>query len=143
MTKAHAFLLLGGLEGIDGFVDSAGMEALIPMLSAIGVPTTMHTWDKWQDALPEMRALPADCKTIVIGYSGGGSRATWVANSARWAVNRLERSPIHLMVLYDPSPSWQMEPVGQQRDPGTVLPQPQPDDAVSIRLARGRCPHGR
>jgi hypothetical protein len=105
MTKAHAFLLLGGLEGIDGYVDSAGMEQLIPMLSAIGVPTTTHTWTTYTEELPEMRALPADVLRIVIGYSGGGSRATWLANT-------LPMPRIDLMVLYDPSPTWQMRLVG-------------------------------
>jgi hypothetical protein len=40
---------------------------------------------------------------VVIGYSGGGSRATWLADG--------ELIIIDLMVLYDPSPSWQMKPV--------------------------------
>jgi hypothetical protein len=38
----------------------------------------------------------------VVGYSGGGSRATWLANSVL-------HKPIDLMVTYDPSPSWQMQ----------------------------------
>jgi pimeloyl-ACP methyl ester carboxylesterase len=48
--------------------------------------------------------LPKDDLVIVIGYSGGGSRATWLAN--------LPAKPkIDLMVLYDPSPTWQMKAI--------------------------------
>jgi len=106
MTAVHAFLLLGGLVGIDGYADSAGMEQLIPMLKAIGVETSIYTWDHYADALPEMSALPADCRRTVIGYSGGGSRATYLANEMRGPPR------IDLMVLYDPSPRWQMQAIG-------------------------------
>jgi pimeloyl-ACP methyl ester carboxylesterase len=34
---------------------------------------------------------------VVIGYSGGGSRATWLANEHKQLM-------LNLMVLYDPSP---------------------------------------
>ena len=106
LSKAHAFLLLGGLEGVDGYVDSAGMMELIPMLKAIGVETTVHDWEQYAAVLPELGPGPGvNLLRIVIGYSGGGSRATWLAN--------LPQQPrIDLMVLYDPSPSWQMEPIG-------------------------------
>jgi hypothetical protein len=38
----------------------------------------------------------------VVGYSGGGSRATWLANSVL-------HKDIDLIVTYDPSPKWQMQ----------------------------------
>jgi hypothetical protein len=44
-------------------------------------------------------------KIVVIGYSGGGSRATWLANMP-------SKPQIDLMVHYDPSPRWQMKPIG-------------------------------
>jgi hypothetical protein len=53
---------------------------------------------------------------MVIGYSGGGSRATWLAN--------LPAKPkIDLMVLYDPSPTWQMKAIYANVKKATMLPQ--------------------
>ncbi len=43
-------------------------------------------------------------RPVLIGYSGGGSRATWVAGA-------VYPRPIKLLVAYDPSPWWQMTPL--------------------------------
>ena len=68
---------------------------------------TCWTWGNWYEAAKSIAIskLPKD-KLVVIGYSGGGSRATDVANSFMRALQ------IDLMVLYDPSPKWQMNPIG-------------------------------
>ena len=52
----------------------------------------------------EISRLPLEDKKVLIGYSGGGSRAIWAANSLAYV-------KIDLLVLYDPSPTWQMTPI--------------------------------
>ena len=52
----------------------------------------------------EISRLPLEDKTALIGYSGGGTRAIWAANSLAYV-------KIGLLVLYDPSPTWQMTPI--------------------------------
>jgi hypothetical protein len=55
--------------------------------------------------------LPKDDIVIVIGYSGGGAKATWVANGyfgGSYPKDALPRPRIDLMILYDPSPTWSM-----------------------------------
>lgn len=106
MIRAH--LLFGGVLGPDGVFDSAGMYALASMLGKIpGVTCRDYFWNNWQAAAQAIADEASSDKTIVIGYSGGGSRATWIANSGEPG----KRPRIDLMVLYDPSPSWQMEPI--------------------------------
>jgi hypothetical protein len=62
-----------------------------------------YTWADWITAANRIWARPSDdARVAVVGYSGGGSRATWLANSVL-------HKPIDLMVTYDPSPSWQMQ----------------------------------
>jgi hypothetical protein len=62
-----------------------------------------YTWRDWVTAANNIWALPAeDTKVVVVGYSGGGSRATWLANS-------ILHKTIDLIVTYDPSPVWQMQ----------------------------------
>jgi len=106
MSK-RVYLLLGGIElntGSDGWVTSAGMRVLETMLAPIPVHTDI--WGNWQHIMPLHNPQPGD-KTIIVGYSGGGSRATWLANERVYPPLIID-----LMVLYDPSPRWQMEPVG-------------------------------
>jgi len=95
------YILLGGFFGPDGWVTSAGFLGLASQLKPFGTVKT-YTWDRYLDALGDIRKLPFNEKVVVAGYSGGGSRATWLANDGK-AV------PIDLMVLYDPSPPWQMK----------------------------------
>jgi hypothetical protein len=99
-------LLLGGLSTFgDGVITSAGMYGLARQLREISSKVRVTTWN-WVDWDKAGRALTADlpAKKIVIGYSGGGSRATWLAN-------KYQETIIDLMVLYDPSPIWQMQPI--------------------------------
>lgn len=114
---AAVHILLGGIGdpilgfpgGWDGPVTSEGLIYLGNQLATIpGVSVTMRDWGDYVQLAP----LIADehdrgIKTAVIGYSGGGSRATWLANTPS---NKIWL-PIDLIVGYDPSPSWQMTPL--------------------------------
>lgn len=102
--NAHCYILLGGFFGADGFITSAGMYGLKAMLSDI-VPCSVYQWADYHSAANAI-ATDKPSKVIVIGYSGGGSRATWLADDNHQQI-------IDLMVLYDPSPRWQMVPIGQ------------------------------
>ena len=101
MKRIH--VILGGLWGPDGPVSSFGMSTLANQLAPYGEIYT-HTWDRWTDCYDTIRANKDD-KQIVIGYSGGGSRATWIAN-------RVPTVRIDLMIALDPSPSWQIKDIG-------------------------------
>ncbi len=95
------------MPGPDGYLTSAGMFGLRSMI-AVAFPVAKINTYQWSS----FAAAAADIKDnessliIVIGYSGGGSRATWLANLP-------SRPKVDLMVLYDPSPSWQMKPIGK------------------------------
>lgn len=105
-TGVQVYLLLGGLVGTDGTVTSAGMFHLATMLRQLPDTTvTTYNWSSWPDAYKAILANQGKAKIVVIGYSGGGSRATWLANMPT-------RPQIDLMVSYDPSPRWQMKPIG-------------------------------
>jgi hypothetical protein len=108
-AKKHVFLLLGGLSFMNGWaasVASAGMLRLQSSLAALpDVEVTQYDWRSFKEAGDDIVLLPKGDIAIVIGYSGGGSRATWLAN--------LPSEPkIDLMILYDPSPSWDMKVIG-------------------------------
>lgn len=98
----HIFVLLGGLYGIDGWVDSTGMVSLASRLSKMD-NTVVRTfpWSDFEQVTREVNEVPVTDKVVLVGYSGGGSRATWIANSARRAIN--------LIIAYDPSPTWQVQ----------------------------------
>jgi pimeloyl-ACP methyl ester carboxylesterase len=105
-TGVQVYLLLGGLLGTDGMVTSAGMFHLATMLRELPDTTvTTYNWSSWPDAYRAILANQGKAKIVVIGYSGGGSRATWLANMPT-------KPQIDLMVSYDPSPRWQMKPIG-------------------------------
>jgi pimeloyl-ACP methyl ester carboxylesterase len=105
ITSVQVFLLLGGLVGTDGTVTSAGMFRLANMLRELPDTTvTTYNWNSWPDAYKAILANQGKAKIVVIGYSGGGSRATWLANMP-------SKPQIDLMVHYDPSPRWQMKPI--------------------------------
>ena len=105
VKSVQVYLLLGGLVGSDGSVTSAGMFKLAKMLRALPDTTvTIYTWDKWAEAYKTILANEGKAKIVVVGYSGGGSRATWLANMP-------SKPQIDLMVYYDPSPKWQMKPI--------------------------------
>ena len=100
----YAYVLLGGLAGTDGYLDSNGMLLLAGRIASMpNVWVETYPWSNWVEAANRLWAGPSkDDKVVVVGFSGGGSRATWLANSV---LNK----PIDLMVTYDPSPSWQMQ----------------------------------
>jgi hypothetical protein len=101
------YLLLGGLfGGWDAYIPfiNNGMFDLRDKLNAAGFAVTTYTWGDWQVAQNDISTFNANrltdssgAKIIVIGFSGGGSRASYIT------------SPVDLMVLYDPSPAWQMK----------------------------------
>ena len=98
----YAYVLLGGLAGTDGYLDSNGMLLLAGRIASMpNVWVETYPWSNWVEAANRLWARK-DGKVVVVGFSGGGSRATWLANSVL-------HKPIDLMVTYDPSPSWQMQ----------------------------------
>jgi hypothetical protein len=104
-------ILLGGMTG--GVADlipptNTGMFALRNMLSDLpNVDVQTWTWGNWREVAIDLDGtLPKD-KIVVIGYSGGGSRATDLAN---WMFLNTHVH-IDLMVLYDPSPADQMQTI--------------------------------
>jgi pimeloyl-ACP methyl ester carboxylesterase len=106
IRTVQVYLLLGGLVGSDGTVTSAGMFHLANMLRGLPDTTvTTYNWNNWPAAYQAILANQGRAKIVVIGYSGGGSRATWLANMP-------SKPRIDLMVHYDPSPRWQMKPIG-------------------------------
>ena len=105
-AKKNVYLLLGGLQGVDGWVTSAGMFGLRSSLAALpDVTVTTYDWLSYKKVAEDIALLPKDDIVIVIGYSGGGARATWVANLP-------SKPQIDLMVVYDPSPPWGMQVIG-------------------------------
>jgi hypothetical protein len=100
----YVYILMGGFVGLDGYMDSNGMLLLARRIAKI--PYTWvetYPWENWVSAANRLWARPTKAaKVVVVGYSGGGSRATWLANSVL-------HKPIDLMVTYDPSPKWQMQ----------------------------------
>lgn len=105
-VKKHVYLLLGGLQGKDGWVTSAGMYGLRSSLAALpDVTVTTYDWPSYKKVAADIALLPQDEIVIVIGYSGGGAKATWLANMPA-------KPHIDLMIVYDPSPSWGMQVIG-------------------------------
>ena len=102
----NAYILLGGLTGsLIDYPVNLGLLGLRRRLQQNNVICFTYPWGNWQRAGDDIAAHAGLAATIVIGHSGGGSRATWLAN---W-----RNPPIDLMVLYDPSPGAQMRPVGR------------------------------
>lgn len=106
--KVNAYILLGGLLGnaLDAPTD-LGMYSLNRQLAAIaGVSPQTYFWGSWESALQDMSKVvtrrPREAIAL-IGYSGGGTRATYLATATKMIID--------LMVLYDPSPRWQMKPI--------------------------------
>jgi pimeloyl-ACP methyl ester carboxylesterase len=108
MTQKKVYMLLGGLVGPDGAVlapvENSGMLVIQGELRVMGCELHVETWDQWAKFVPLIGPASAAYKNILIGYSGGGWRATTLANSTR--------AQIDLLILIDPSPEWKMEPVG-------------------------------
>lgn len=114
-AKKHVYLLLGGINSTDGWLTSAGMFGLRSSLAALpDVEVTTYEWASFKKAADDIASLPQDDIVIVIGYSGGGAKATWLANGyfgGSYPKDALPRPQIDLMILYDPSPTWSMMPI--------------------------------
>jgi hypothetical protein len=112
MAKKHVYLLLGGIESWDGWMTSAGMFGLRSSLAALpDVEVHTYEWASFRKAADDIASLPPDDILIVIGYSGGGAKATWLANGyfgGSYPKDARPRPQIDLMILYDPSPTWSM-----------------------------------
>jgi hypothetical protein len=105
-VQKHVYLLLGGLQGKDGWVTSAGMYRLRSSLAELpDVTVTTYDWPSYTKVAADIALLPKEDIVVVIGYSGGGAKATWLANLP-------SKPQIDLMVLYDPSPPWGMQVIG-------------------------------
>jgi hypothetical protein len=99
----RVYVLLGGMWGPDGYVFSRGMIGLAGRIAEIpGVSADVRVWSDYPAVAREIARLPAGERVVLVGYSGGGSRATWIADA-------LGNRPIDLIVAYDPSPKWQMK----------------------------------
>lgn len=120
----HVTMLNGGFFGIDGTLFCQGMLALKTRIEQrFGVGVMLYDWAFWQraEASFKTRSLKAAGKrtilkraegllkaqaaaggvNVVVAYSGGVSRLTW-----------MDDPPIDELICYDPSPRWQMEPIG-------------------------------
>ncbi len=119
MHHAKVFLLLGGLVGFDGDVTSAGMFKLEHMLEELpGVSVKSYAWSSFMTAAYDVQMTKT--LKVVVGYSGGGSRATWLANA-------IPMTMIDLMVLYDPSPWWETHPIGHNVKQGICYHNTKPE----------------
>ncbi len=100
------YTILGGFIGFDGYVTSAGLYGLNHQIEEKFpyAKITTYTWSEYRKVGFTIAEYQRD-RHAVIAYSGGGSRATWLANVFR---SRM----IDRMILYDPSPHWQMMPIG-------------------------------
>jgi pimeloyl-ACP methyl ester carboxylesterase len=114
MTIKHVYMLLGGMFGPDGVVlapiENSGMIVMQAQLKNMGCDIRVETWDNWMRFLSMIGPESAGDKNILIGYSGGGTRATWLASKD---VHGHTKPHIDLMILIDPSPSYQMHAVGK------------------------------
>ena len=101
----HCYILEGGIWGVDGIVDSTGMVSLANRIKAMfpQIQTETHYWSSYVTVENEIKKLFVTDKVILIGYSGGGSRATYVANDVAYS------HKIDLIIGYDPSPKGQMQ----------------------------------
>lgn len=102
----HCYILEGGIWGVDGFVDSTGMVSLANRIKQKfpQIVLETHYWSDYINVEKSILKLPVTDKVILIGYSGGGSRSTYVANG-------VYSHKIDLIIGYDPSPTGQMQPM--------------------------------
>jgi hypothetical protein len=108
MTIKHVYMLLGGMFGPDGIalapIENSGMIVMQAQLRAMGCDVHVETWDNWARFIP---MIGAGARNILIGYSGGGTRAIYLVDHPHF------RQTIDLMILIDPSPKSQMRTVGE------------------------------
>lgn len=89
---AVAFIMLG--QG--GTVTSGGMYTLANQFRALGIETTVHSWDDHNRVIAAIQKLPAKTPIVMAGYSlgvGGVMRVTGALPKRRFA----------LVAAYDPS----------------------------------------
>jgi len=102
MKRVH--MLLGGMTG--GEFDkpfNRGMYELVDLLAPQEV--TVWTWGQWAEAANQIEHAYQDGdKLVLIGYSGGASRGTYLCNN-------LDPIKVDLLIGYDPSPAGQMRPL--------------------------------
>lgn len=100
----RVYVLLGGMVGVDGSLFSRGMADLAVRIARIpDVICTTHYWTSYWNVVTRIKKDTRSTNNILVGYSGGGSRATWVT---RYVFPRV----IDLVVGYDPSPISSMLP---------------------------------
>lgn len=104
--KAKVFVLLGGLVGPDGYVMNPGLYSLASRIAKLSndIQVSTHVWSDWQKVAKEITQTKLPTKVILVGFSGGGSRSTYIQNNVAMA-------PIDLIIGYDPSPVWQCLPI--------------------------------
>lgn len=96
------------MYGLGGRMWSAGMEdnlakKLRALSKDIDVPPT-YGWGSYDAITADINGKVAlGTKVAVIGHSMGGNAATWIANSARRAIN--------LLVAYDPTVWSSVQPI--------------------------------
>lgn len=105
----YTYILLGGLFSWDGYATSNGMLGLKSRIAKL--PNTKVKHYLWADYLSCHHDMLNDyvkdkCKMILIGYSGGGAHATWLARGYDYRLQKfaLLKPWIDLLVAYDPSP---------------------------------------
>lgn len=99
------YVLMGGLVGWDGPLTSCGLYPLAREIAKLpDTEVKTYLWSSWPSVMEDIRKQPAGDKSIIVGFSGGGSRATWIAHRPGLSVD--------LIIGYDPSPKWQIEPFG-------------------------------
>ena len=106
----EVFQLLGGISesGWDAYFlgINTGFLALGDRIKALpDVTLHTYTWGNYPKASQDMKkAIKLGHKVAGVGYSGGGSRLTWIAADTTIKID--------LLIAYDPSPSWQMIKLG-------------------------------
>lgn len=94
------YLLYGGMTGTAfDWPFNFGMRGLRGQLAKLAdVRVREYWWGRWEAAGNDIGRIGG--LTIVVGYSGGGSRATWLSRY-------FPRATVDLLVAYDPSPASQ------------------------------------
>ena len=106
----RVYVLLGGMVGPDGSLVSRGMTALADRISQLpDVICSKHYWSSYWSVVTSINQLPHDVTVALVGYSGGGSRATWITDY-------VYPRAIALVVGYDPSPISSMGKFGRNVD---------------------------
>ena len=98
---------MGGLFSADGMVTSTGMLGLQSQIEHIpNVQVHRYLWGDFASYCRDAQRTKG--KLAVIGYSGGGMSATYLAQN-----KYCKGVKIDLLIAYDPSPSWNMQPIGR------------------------------